>query len=486
MPHLFYAIINMLIRKWIYMTKEQQKRYLILEDKNIYKGLIILALPIMLNNFIKTIQSVIDMYFVSDIQDYATQAISAISLTFPVNFTYISLGIGLSAAGTALMSQLIGANKREDARSYAGNLLLIAFILGVILNVFSYFLSPYIMQLMGTSGYVLEHSSKYLQIRSFELPFVFLFYAFIAIRQSSGDTVTAVIYGIITVIINIILSPILITTFNLGVSGAAYATLAANVVVVPAMLYLLFFSKSGITVSFKHIKAKAEVIQDIIHRALPASIGQSFTAIGFIIMNAMIVSYSDQTVAAFSVGNRINSLILMPVMATGGILATYIGQNIGANQPQRARKAFHSAMILTIGIMLIGAPIIMIFREPLINLFLEDDPEASKQAYTYMFYILTGLPMMAVFQTFIGTFNGSGRTRYTFVLTVTRLWILRIPLILLFSNFTNLNQLGIWLAMLISNVVVAIPGYIMYKHIDFKPIVDTKKQSDQEEVLRPI
>jgi len=468
------------------MTKEEKKRHLILEDKNIYKGLIILALPIMLNNFIKTIQSVIDMYFVSDIPDYATQAISAISLTFPVNFTFISLGIGLSAAGTALMSQLIGANKKEDAKQYAGNLLLIALIVGILLNIFSYFMSPTIMKLMGTEGYVLEHSSKYLRIRSFELPFVFMFYAFVAIRQSSGDTVTAVLYGIITVIINIVLSPILITNYGLGVSGAAYATMAANVVIVPAMIYLLFFAKTGITVSFKYLKAKSEVMHDIIHRALPASIGQSITAIGFIIMNAMIVTYSDQTVAAFSVGNRINSLILMPVMATGGILATYIGQNIGANQPQRARQAFKSALIFTISIMLVGAPIIMFFRAPLINIFLEDDPVAAKQAYTYMFYILTGLPMMAVFQTFLGTFNGSGNTRYTFVISVTRLWLLRIPLILIFSNFTNLDQLGIWIAMLLSNVLVSIPGYIMYKKIDFEPVVNTRKQKVLEEDLRSV
>ena len=468
------------------MTKEEKKRHLILEDKNIYKGLIILALPIMLNNFIKTIQSVIDMYFVSDIPDYATQAISAISLTFPVNFTFISLGIGLSAAGTALMSQLIGANKKEDAKQYAGNLLLIALIVGILLNIFSYFMSPTIMKLMGTEGYVLEHSSKYLRIRSFELPFVFMFYAFVAIRQSSGDTVTAVLYGIITVIINIVLSPILITNYGLGVSGAAYATMAANVVIVPAMIYLLFFAKTGITVSFKYLKAKSEVMHDIIHRALPASIGQSITAIGFIIMNAMIVTYSDQTVAAFSVGNRINSLILMPVMATGGILATYIGQNIGANQPQRARQAFKSALIFTISIMLVGAPIIMYFRAPLINIFLEDDPVAAKQAYTYMFYILTGLPMMAVFQTFLGTFNGSGNTRYTFVISVTRLWLLRIPLILIFSNFTNLDQLGIWIAMLLSNVLVSIPGYIMYKKIDFEPVVNTRKQKVLEEDLRSV
>ncbi|QWB95573.1 MATE family efflux transporter [Mycoplasmatota bacterium] len=468
------------------MTKDQQKKDLILNNPNIYKGLIILALPIMLNNFIKTIQSVIDMYFVGDIPNYSTQAISAISLTFPVNFTYISLGIGLSAAGTALMSQLMGANKEKQAQKYAGNLLIIAFVIGVLLNIFSYFVSPYIMQIMGTEGYVLEQSSIYLRIRSFELPFVFLFFAFTSIRQSSGDTVTAVIYGVITVVLNIILSPLLISTFNLGVAGAAYATMAANIVIVPAFIYIIFFAKSGIRLRLSDLKLDSAIVEDITQKAIPASLGQSITAIGFIIMNAMIVEYSDQTVAAFSVGNRINSLILMPAMAIGGILAAYIGQNIGNQQPKRAKEAFKKAMILGISIMIVGSTIIMFLRKPLIGLFLSDDPIAFDQAYEYMFYLLLGLPMMAVFQTFIGTFNGSGKTRFTFIITVTRLWIIRIPLILLFGRFTQLDYLGIWFSMLLSNVLIVLPGIIMYKKIDFMPIVKVNKKQISEEQLREV
>jgi putative MATE family efflux protein len=468
------------------MTKDQQKKDLILKNPNIYKGLIILALPIMLNNFIKTIQSVIDMYFVGDIPNYSTEAISAISLTFPVNFTYISLGIGLSAAGTALMSQLIGANKIKQAKKYAGNLLIIAFLIGIILNIFSYFASPYIMALMGTEGYVLEQSSLYLRIRSFELPFVFLFFAFTSIRQSSGDTVTAVIYGVITVILNIILSPLLISTFHLGVAGAAYATMAANIVIAPAFIYILFFAKTGIKISGSDLKLDSSIIEDITHKAIPASLGQSITAIGFIIMNAMIVSYSDQTVAAFSVGNRINSLILMPAMAIGGVLAAYIGQNIGNQQPKRAKEAFKKAMILGVSMMVVGSTIIMFLRKPLIGLFLSDDPIAFDQAFEYMFYLLMGLPLMAVFQTFIGTFNGSGRTRYTFIITVTRLWVIRIPLILIFGKYSEIGYLGIWLSMLLSNLLIVIPGIIMYRKIDFMPIIKVNKKQVTEDELRVV
>jgi putative MATE family efflux protein len=458
------------------MTKDEKKQHLILKDPNIIKGLFFLAVPLMLNNLIRTLHDVIDMYFVSEIPGFSADAVSSISLTFPVVFTFISLGIGLSAAGTALISQQIGSGQHEKAREYASNLVVIALITGVILNLFSFFSAGPIMRLMGTEGFVYENSVKYLQIRSFELPVLFLFFAFTSIRQASGDTVTPVIFGVITMVVNIILSPIFISVLGLGVPGAAYATLIGNVIIMPFGLSLLFKSKSGITIRKAYLKINPDVSRKIIKTAVPASLGQSFTAIGFGIMNAVIVSYGIQTVAAFSVGNRLISVILHPVMAIGAVLTAYIGQNIGNLNTERAKETFKKAMILSVSLMVLGSALLMGFREYLAGFFIKDDPIALKLTVEYMFYLLIGLPLMAVFQTFIGTFNGTGNTHFTFIITITRLWFLRLPLILMFKNFTNLGNCGIWYAMLISNFVIAFVGAVLYVRIDFKPKIEIERE----------
>ena len=465
------------------MTKEQKKQHLILNDPNIYKGLLILSIPLMLNNLIKTLHDVVDMFFVSEIPGYSTEAINSISLTFPVFFTYISLGIGLSAAGTALISQQVGSRQMFQARKYASNLVVIALILGLLLNVGAYFFANPVMRLMGTEGFVLENSVKYLKIRAFELPFLFVMFAFTAIRQSSGDTVTPVIYGVITVIINIVLSPILITYAGLGVSGAAYATLIAQVVVMPFVIVMLFKSKSGVTIQKEHLILDPDISHKIIKYSIPAALGQAITAIGFIIMNALIVTYGDPTVAAFSVGNRINSIILHPVMAIGGVLAAYLGQNIGNENPDRARLAFRKAMVLSAGLMGLGSFIVIWFREPLMGIFIKDDPIALALGVEYMFYLLIGLPLMGIFQTYMGTFNGTGNTKFTFVFSITRLWILRIPIILIFKYFTEVGSSGIWYAMLISNFVIILPGIYFYRQIDFKPKIEIERKRKKLEKI---
>lgn len=466
------------------MTKEQKKQHLILNDPNIYKGLLILSIPLMLNNLIKTLHDVVDMFFVSEIPGYSTEAINSISLTFPVFFTYISLGIGLSAAGTALISQQVGSKQMFQARKYASNLFVIALILGLLLNVGAYFFAEPVMRLMGTEGFVLENSTKYLRIRAFELPFLFILFAFTAIRQSSGDTVTPVIYGVITVVINIILSPLLITVAGLGVSGAAYATLIAQVVIIPFIIYQLFNSKTGVTIQKEHLILDPDVAGKIIRYSIPAALGQSITAIGFIIMNTLIVTYGDPTVAAFSVGNRINSIILHPVMAIGGVLAAYLGQNIGNENPERAKLAFRKAMVLSAGLMGLGSFIVIWFRAPLLGIFIKDDPVALALGVEYMFYLLIGLPLMGIFQTFMGTFNGTGNTKFTFVFSITRLWILRIPIILMFKYLTDVGSSGIWYAMLISNFVIILPGIYFYLRIDFKPKIEIERKRNKLEKIQ--
>lgn len=461
------------------LSKEEKKQHLILHDKNIFKGLLILSIPLMLNNLIKTFHDVIDMFFVSEIPGYSTEAINSISLTFPVFFAYISLGIGLSAAGTALISQHIGSRQMEKAKKFAANLVIIALSLGVLLNVGAFFLAEPVMKLMGTEGYVLENSVKYLKIRAFELPFVFIFFAFTAIRQSSGDTVTPVIYGVITIVINIILSPLLISTFGFGVSGAAIATLVANICVVPFIIYQLFNAKQGVTLDKSILRIDFDVVRKIAKYAIPASLGQSITAIGFIIMNSIIVTYGDPTVAAFSVGNRITSIILHPVMAIGGVLAAYLGQNIGNQNPDRAREAFRKAMILSVLLMGLGSFIVVWFRAPLLGIFIKDDPTALNLGVEYMFYLLLGLPLMGIFQTFMGTFNGTGNTKFTFAFSIARLWVLRIPAILLFKYTTQVGSSGIWYAMLISNILIIFVGIFFYNRIDFMPKIDIDRREQR-------
>ncbi len=451
------------------MSTDVKKSHLILKDKNIYKGLIILSLPLMLNNLLRTLHDIVDMFFVARIDGLATESVSAIQLSFPIMFTFVALGIGISVAGTALISQFIGAKKEDQAVHYAGQLFWVAILASLIFLVLAYVSAPAVVASMGATGYVLDATVQYIRIRSFELPYSFLFFALLATRQASGDTASPVYIGGTAIILNIIFSPILIQTFNMGVAGAAYATILANLLMFPFLLHRFFFAKTGIRLDLKALKPDFPVMKEIVKVAIPASVGQSLTAVGFGVMNGIIYSLGIETVAAFGIGNRLTSLVLLPVLAMGSVISAFIGQNIGALNQERAREVFKKAMILTTGILAVGSLMMLPFREPIIKLFIQDDPVSLALAVEYLFFILVGLPLMGVFQSFLGTFNGTGYTKYTFYMAVIRLWGLRIPVTLLFREFTSLGSSGVWWSILISNFVMAGIGLVFYKLISFEP-----------------
>lgn len=456
------------------MTKEETKQKLILHDPNIYKGLALLALPIMVNNLLKTLHDVIDMFFVARIPGLSAESVSAIQITFPVMFTYLSLGMGLSIAGTALMSQLLGAKDKEQAQRFAGQLFLLALGLGVFLGIVSFLLAPSIVASMGATDYVFNSSVSYLRIRAFELPYLFVFFALVAMRNAAGDTLSPMKISMTSVLINIILSPLFITVLDLGVAGAAWATLAGYILVAPWAFKLLLVNTEGLSVRLRALSVSPIILKQIIRTAIPASMGQAITAVGFGLMNGIIYGYGVNTVAAFGIGNRITSMILHPAMALGGVMAAFIGQNIGARQPGRAKLVFKKALILSAGSMATGSLLVLLVRENVLSWFIQDNPQALALAVDYLFYILIGLPLMGVFQAFIGTYNGTGNTRYTFWLSVIRLWGLRIPIVMLFGRFTTLGSSGIWYAILISNVIIAVIGYGLYLRIDFEPKVSVQ------------
>ena len=189
------------------------------------------------------------------------------------------------------------------------------------------------------------------------------------------------------------------------------------------------------------------------------------------------MGFDDYIIRAIGVGNRINSLLLFPAMSVGSVLATFIGQNVGANQIKRAKKCLWSAMLISLVITIVGGILLMFIREPLVSIFIKNDknPQAFDMCVYYLFFLLMGLPLMGIFQIWSGCFQGAGRTDFSLWLATTRLWILRLPLIWFLMNVVKIGAPSVWYAMVISNFGAVIMGTILYKFVDFKPRISKMK-----------
>jgi putative MATE family efflux protein len=453
------------------MNREvDRKTKIILYEKPIWKGLLYLSFPVFLVNILKTVHDVIDGIFLGQFpgDEIATSMQSAVSLTWPIFFVFISFGMGLSIAGNALIGQYVGKGDYELAKKYSNNTVFIALVLGLLFTVLAYVFAPAILTMMGAKGTDKDFAITYLRIRSFEMPILFLTFAFEAVRRSTGDTITPVIISAFGIIVNIILTPILVLYLRLGITGAALSTLFAHLTILPPTIYYLMKSRNGINVKLNLNTLNKTVVKDIFKIGIPASAGQSIQAVGFVILNALIYAYGTSVSAAFFIGNRINSLVMFPVSAVASIVAIYIAQNIGAQNVARAKESVKQGIILSVVMMIIGVSILLPFRYFIVQLFSNNEPTIAFAA-EYTLYIGIGLPLMALFQCFLSTYQGSGDTHFSFILAVFRLWVLRLPLILLANRFTDLGPTGIWYAMLLSNLFAAVLGFYLYKKVKFTP-----------------
>lgn len=447
--------------------KKRDKSYLLLEEQNLYRAFAILAAPVLLSNLLKSFHDFVDTFFIGRMEN-SVSAQAAMAISWPLLNICMAFSTGFAIAGVSVISQNLGAGREEHAKKYAGLLLTLSVLIGVVINLFLYTCSPFVLHLMGAKDAVLQQGVTYLRVRSFEMTFMFIFTAFQAVRQAQGDTVTPVILSTAAIVINIVLTGLFVEGFGMGIFGAAFATFLGQFAIAPICLVLLFWKRGAMPVGRQDLRFDPKRFRLLGRLALPSAGSQALSSLGFLILQAVILDYGEVVSAAFSIGNKISNLLLMPIMALGSVLAAFVGQNIGADNPKRARTSYLVSRNLAVGLSIAGCGLLLPVRRTMMGL-LTNNADTLAVAVEYGFWVLATQPLMALFQNYLGVFNGSGNTRYSFLVATVRLWLIRLPLILFFKTFTEIGREGIWYAMVISNVLILFYAAYLFRKVDFKP-----------------
>lgn len=455
-----------------------QKRDLILNGK-MKKVILTLSLPIMLNNFIHTIYNLTDTFFVSKIPG---NAVAGIQFVWPLIFLMSSFGMGMAIATSSIIAQYIGAHAKEKARKTAGQAISFLFILSFVIGILGFIISPSIIRLMGGTGALYNNAYAYLSVMFLGLPTMFMMNAYNAIKQGQGDTISPLIIGALSVGTNIILDPIFIFVLDMGVQGAAIATVISTGVFALFGICTTFSKKQSMQIEFADLKFDKEILSKIVSIGLPSSTGQATTALGFTILNVFLVSFGEITLTAFAVGNRISSLIMMPAMGIGSALATVVGQNLGADQISRAKLAVRTSAVLSTVFLVTGGLLMLPFSEKIVGAF-SSDPNVIASGTTYLNMIIYSIPLMGFFQILVGVFQGSGHTISAMILMMGRLWGLRIPMVYMLSRSEGFGPNSIWNAMIISNLIICLIGLGIYSTGKWQRKVIKQKKPVFEEVV---
>lgn len=458
--------------------KTMRKRTMILEG-NMYKVVILLSLPIMLNNLIQTMYNLTDTYFLSKL---GSVEVASMTLAWPVVFLQLALGMGIGIAGTTLISQNIGAEKMEEAKKIAGQLVSFAMGFSVLLSISGIISTPYILKVMGATGDIYTNAYIYLVLIVGGAPLTYAAFIYASIKQGEGDTISPMILSLISVTINIVLDPLFIFYFDLGIKGAALATLLARTIMSFYIVYQLFIKDTPMRLKLKDLKPDFSYIKKLTKLGIPASIGQATIAMGFVVLNSFVNTYGELTLAAFGIGNRITGLIVMPAMGIGGAVSSIVGQNIGNNDVKRVKECVLKSSILATIFSIIGTTTLLIWGSNIIRLF-STNKEIIYLGNDYLKYISLSLIGLAILPIITGALQGVGQTKKAMYISMSRLWVFRLPTLLLLPFFIGKTEYVIWYAIFSSNIITMIIAIYFYKKSEFKSIVG---DSEEEKIKNRI
>ncbi len=419
-------------------------------------ALLRLAWPVMLSNLFQTVYNLVDTLWLGRL---GKVAIAAPTISWPLVFLMISLGAGVTIAGTALVAQYTGAKRYEEANHAAGQVFSFTAIFAVIIAAGGAMAAHPLMVLMGAGPDLLPVAAGYLRIIYAGIPAMFGMFIVTALLNGIGDTVTPMKLMGVSVGLNIVLDPLLIFGWgpfpDWGVAGAAYATVIARGVIALYGLWLLFSGRVGLHLRPRHLRLRADTVRQIVTIGAPASLGQSGTAVGFSIMTGILARFGTAVVSAFGIGNRVISIALMPAMGLGQATATMVGQNLGAKVPRRAARAAWTGMEISTAFLVLAGVATYVLRASLVQVFISD-PEVVAIGARMFAVVALAFPFMGIIQVVIGAYQGSGHTVYSMSFSLFRLWGLRIPLVYLLGFTLGMGPDGVWWAMFGSNLGVSI------------------------------
>ncbi|WP_435361514.1 MATE family efflux transporter [Haloarchaeobius sp. DFWS5] len=449
-----------------------------------------LAWPIVALQLLQVTYNIADTFWLGQ---YDTDALAAISLGFPLIFLLISLAGGFTAAGSILVAQYTGAKSDGSAGKVAGQTLSFVSVLAVGLGLLGYFLTEDMLALLPSQGEtqeaVIPLAADYMEVFFLGIIFMFGFFVFSALMRGYGDTKTPMRVMLASVALNVVIDPLFIFGVpgyipEMGITGAALATVASRALGTVLGLYILFMTDAGPDVGLHHLKPDFGVIKDIVNIGVPSALEQSASAFAMVTLTAMIVQFAPPVVAAYGLGNRIASLIFLPAMGLGRATNTMVGQNLGAGNSDRAERAVWLAAKVSAGTLLVVAVLVYLFPNVLVDAFVNNDIENAAATISfsseYIQIRTVEFAFIGVLQVILGAYRGAGNTRTALAFSLVTLWIGRVatvsylafdPVPVLGIAGLGLGPTGFWYGMAMGNVVGAIAAGLWFTRGTWKETV---------------
>ena len=438
---------------------------------SIRKAVFLLAIPMILEMMMESVFAVVDLFFVGHLEN-SSHAIQTVGLTESVITIVYSLAIGISMAATAVVARRIGEKNPDGAARAAVQTIIIAIIITLLVSSTGFIFAPDILRLMGAEPSTIEMGTPYTRIMMGGSVVIMLLFLINGIFRGAGDASMAMKSLWLGNICNILLCPVFIFGVGpipgFGLTGAAMATTIGRGIGVCYQLYHLFKGKGTIKIKRHHLAFDWPLIRSIINIASPGTLQFIIGSCSWIFLARLVAEtgHSDAS-AGYQTAIRIVVFFILPAWGMSNAAATLVGQNLGANQPDRAsisviKTAKYNAIFMAVVSLffLLGAgPIISIFTK---------EPEVQRYAIQALRIISAGYIFYGIGMVMINAFNGAGDTWTPTWINLVGFWFFQIPLAYILAKTFAMGPLGVFIAIPVAETAIAIASFIFFKQGKWK------------------
>ncbi|KXS40369.1 MULTISPECIES: MATE family efflux transporter [unclassified Candidatus Frackibacter] len=416
--------------------------------------LIKLSVPGIIGMLIQSFYNIIDSIYIGRL---SKEALSAVSLSFPIQLLLIALAVGTGVGTTSLISRLLGKGENHRANNAAEHAFVIGIFYAILVAISGIYFTEDLISLFTDNLLLIKLATRYTKI--ILVGSIALFIPMIAnnVLRGEGNTFVPMLTMLIGAVLNIILDPFMIFGLwvfpELGIEGAAYATIISRFISGIFIAFVLFSDKNQLKLNLKDFKFEPQIIIDIYKVGLPAMALQLSASAMVAGVNKIVEPYSPLAIAVFGIYFRLQSFIFLPIIGLSQGYMPIVGYNYGHGKPDRMKKTIKAGLIFSSIVTIIGFVIFQVFPRELIILF-NDDPKLIKIGVTALKRITLAYPIMGAALIASTTFQAIGKGIPSLIHSTFRQVVLLFPIMYLIGEYYGLATL--WFAIPIAELLAAI------------------------------
>lgn len=440
------------------MSPEEEYRRM--TEESVTRLVVTLSLPTVLSQMITSVYNMADTFFVTSLGD---SAVGAVSIVYALQSIIQAVGYGLAMGAGSLVSRRLGAKDNAGANRYASSAFFAALMLGLLLTCGGLVNLPGLLRVFGSTETILPYAEDYAFIILLGAPLMCSSFVLNNTMRAEGKALISMLGLTFGGVLNIVLDPIFIFGLNMGVAGAALATVLSQAVSFLLLLFFYLSRKSIVKLSLRSVSRRARDYGLVIKTGLPTVFRQGLGSVATTFLNVQVKVYGDAAIAAVGIANKVYMLLRSFVLGIGHGFQPVAGYNYGAGKPRRVRKAFYVATVLGTAVSVTTATVLLLFSQSIIGLFRPETQEVVEVGSRMLLYMSASLPFLG-YSTYVNQlYQTLGYVKGATLLASCRQGIFFIPLIFLLPALIGLD--GILMTQACADIltfVISIPFHIYF------------------------